>query len=109
MELEAVNRLYLELLIDDCRNLGTEAIARTPAAARYLLSLRIWRRVYLDHDLGEGETGYDVLTWALERGLMPERVQLVTSNPVGRQNMRAALENAGYVTADGINFSGGNL
>ena len=48
------------------------------------------------------------LAYALDpykRGHIPSRVQLVTANPVGRQNMRAALEVAGYVTRDGSNFA----
>jgi hypothetical protein len=36
--------------------------------------------------------------------MLPPKVQLVTSNPVGRSNMRAALESVGYSTADGFNF-----
>ena len=93
------------LLIDDERNLKTEAVARTAAAGRKLLAIGGWECVCFDHDLGEQESGYDVLTWGLAQGHIPVRVQLVTSNPVGRQNMRAALEAAGYVTRDGINFA----
>ena len=92
------------LLIDDLRDLNTEAIARTPEAGKKLLTLGGWECLCLDHDLATEESGYDVLVWALERDLAPVRVQLVTSNPVGRNNMRAALESAGYCTHDGINF-----
>lgn len=92
------------LLIDDERNLNTEAIARTAQAGRKLLAAGGWDCVCFDHDLGETESGYDVLSWALKAKLLPSRVQLVTSNPVGRQNMRAALEAAGYSSRDGINF-----
>jgi hypothetical protein len=92
------------LLIDDKRNLNTDAIARTPEAGRKLLSLGGWDCVCFDHDLGCKESGYDVLVWGINAGLLPKQVQLVTSNPVGRQNMRVALENAGYATKDGINF-----
>lgn len=93
------------LLIDDVRDLNTEAIARTPEAGRKLLALGGWKCLCLDHDLAAAESGYDILVWALELGLVPAMVQLVTSNPVGRSNMRAALETAGYVTCDGINFT----
>lgn len=92
------------LLIDDTRDLNTEAIARTPAAARELLSLKCWYCVCFDHDLGNKQTGYDILKWALENDLLPSRVQLVTSNPVGRDNMRSSLEHSGYKTIDGVNF-----
>lgn len=92
------------LLIDDQRNLNTEAIARTVEAGRKLLSVGGWECVCFDHDLGGLESGYDLLKWGLDRGLVPSRVQLVTDNPVGRKNMRTALEVAGYKTSDGINF-----
>jgi hypothetical protein len=52
----------------------------------------------MDHDLGDVDeaTGYDVLVWAIGRGVVPANVMMVTSNPVGRDNMVAALENIGY-------------
>lgn len=92
------------LLIDDKRDLNTEAIARTAEAGRKLLEAGGWDCVCFDHDLGGEESGYDVMKWGLERGYMPESVQLVTSNPVGRRNMKDILESAGYVIKDGINF-----
>lgn len=92
------------LLIDDERDLNTEVIARTPEAGRRLLAIGGWACLCLNHDLACEESGYDVLVWALERDLVPARVQLVTSNPAGRQNMRAALVASGYVTRDGIHF-----
>ena len=96
--------LTMWLLIDDERNLNTEAVARNAASGKRMLEAGGWECVCFDHDLGEGESGYDVLVWGLEKGLIPDRVQLVTSNPVGRKNMRAALEAAGFNTIDGINF-----
>jgi hypothetical protein len=94
------------LLIDDIRDLNVEAIARTPAAARKLLAAGGWECVCFDHDLGEAssESGYDVLKWGLEQNFLPAKVQLVTSNPVGRENMTQALLQAGYSSKDGINF-----
>lgn len=92
------------LLIDDCRNLKVDVIARTAAAGKAMLDNCKWKCVCFDHDLGETLTGYDVLVWGLQRDLIPAQVQLVTSNPVGRKNMAAALENSGYTTIDGTNF-----
>lgn len=92
------------LLIDDCRDLNADVIARTPEAGKRMLALGGWECVCFDHDLACAETGYDVLVWALEKQFLPVKVQLVTSNPVGRQNMRQALEAHGYVTVDGFNF-----
>jgi len=93
------------LLIDDERDLNIEVIARTAGAGKMMLAAGVWECVCFDHDLGEQESGYDVLMWGLEREYIPSRVQLVTSNPVGRKNMRAALEAAGYATCDGTNFT----
>ena len=93
------------LLIDDERNLNTEAVARTADAGKKLLAIQGWDCVCFDHDLGpDQDSGYAVLMWAIERGYLPGKVQLVTSNPVGLRNMRAALESEGYSTGDGRNF-----
>jgi hypothetical protein len=95
------------LLIDDVRDLNCEVIARTPEAARRALFAGPWDCVCFDHDLGFAvtETGYDILVWALDRGLLPARVQLVTSNPVGRENMAKALLADGYKTNDNFNYT----
>lgn len=93
------------LLIDDVRELGTEAIARTPALGKKFLALGGWDCVCFDHDLGmHEETGYDVMKWAIQHNFLPDKVQLVTSNPVGRANMQAALVSAGFSSIDGINY-----
>lgn len=85
------------LLIDDERNLGCDVIARTYEGAKGVMEKCKFEGLCLDHDLGSGETGYDVLVWALEHGYVPAIVELVTSNPAGRDRMGAALENAGWV------------
>jgi hypothetical protein len=98
------------LLVDDIRTGGNEdVIARTPQAGKELLSKISWEGVILDHDLGDysTETGYDVLCWALEHNCLPNHVHLITSNPVGRQRMRVALEHACYHTKDGLRFKFG--
>ena len=86
------------LLIDDLRNTPSDFIARTPESGKISLERLhpVLTHVIFDHDLGEEETGYDVMVWALNNGVMPPNVQLVTNNPVGRDNMIAALLNAGY-------------
>ena len=85
------------LLIDDERNLKADAIARTPVMAKKLLQMGGWDGLYLDHDLASYEdTGYSILTWGLENNLIPNKVEIVSSNPVGVKNMADALESAGY-------------
>jgi hypothetical protein len=54
----------------------------------------------LDHDLGEGKTGYDLVKWlcfyngrdGYEENLFPNKIFLHTANPVGRINMYRLLE-----------------
>jgi hypothetical protein len=93
------------LLIDDIRDLNTDAIARTAGAGKALLKAYPWECLCLDHDLGEtSETGYQVLLWAINENALPEKVQLVTSNPVGRANMAQTLLANGYRSKDGFNF-----
>ncbi len=91
------------LIIDDQRELGCDVIARTPEAARALLTCAgfNFECVILDHDLGTKETGLDVLRYGIESETLPNRVQLCSSNPVGRQNMAAELKAAGYTSTDG--------
>ena len=85
------------LLIDDLRALEMDQIARTGEAGLRALRSSPVTHLYMDHDLGDDTTdGYRVLMQALEEGICPPNVFLVTSNPVGRQNMVAALENHGY-------------
>jgi len=95
------------LLVDDIRNTPSDFIARTYEAAELSLwSLKAYITVLiLDHDLGEEKTGYDLCVWALEHNCLPREVQLVTSNPVGRENIKLALINAGYASKNGLIWS----
>lgn len=94
------------LLIDDLRNTPSDFIARTPDAGKEALRRLspLLTHVIFDHDLGEGESGYDVMTWALDNDFMPDNVQLVTSNPVGRDNMIAALLANGYKAKNKLEY-----
>jgi len=91
------------LLIDDFREFDVDHIAKNARDGQQALLSFPVTHLYMDHDLGDVDqpTGYDVLVWALERGVCSPNVQMVTSNPVGRDNMVAALENAGYIK-DGV-------
>lgn len=81
------------LLIDDFRTFTVDRIARTGEEGVQALQEERWGLLYLDHDLGEGMTGYDVACW-LEKNPQhfPERVIIVSSNPVGRRNIERVLE-----------------
>lgn len=97
------NKMWL--LIDDVREMDVEAIARTPSAGKKLLAAGGWDCLCLDHDLGCEETGHDILKWAFEHQNVPSKVILVTANPVGREAMQKVLEEKGYKTKNGTEFS----
>lgn len=50
----------------------------------------------LDHDLGEGKTGYDICKFIVENQIPLIGYHLHTMNPVGRQNMEQLLSHYGY-------------
>ncbi len=99
----------IHVLIDDCRNCYVDIIARTPEAGMEVLKHFVGQIecLYLDHDLGTETSGYDIAKWAMDNGYMPPKVQLVTSNPVGRKNIENVLMDAGYIRKDFINFERG--
>lgn len=88
------------LLIDDQRTLPVDRIARTYAEGIAALAEQHWDILYLDHDLGDFSgvdgkelTGYDVACWLEQNPQhLPGRVEIVTSNPVGRRNIESALQ-----------------
>lgn len=93
-------------IIDDERTLGCELIARTAKVGKLILS-ELSNRIEclcIDHDLGTLETGYDVINWAVENDCLPKHVQVVSMNPVGKENIARALVAAGYRSRDNINF-----
>ncbi len=94
------------LLIDDERDLNCDVIARTAKAGKRLLSIVCWDVVCFDHDLGLGETGYDVLMYAIENEFLfnVKKIQLVTSNPVGRAKMETALLMDGWKRLNPMEF-----
>ena len=88
------------LLIDDLRNIEATRVARTYNEGIEALKDGPWDLLLLDHDLGcydsvgREKTGYDIICF-LEENLqyLPERIELVTMNPVGRLKMNAAIVN----------------
>ena len=94
------------LLIDDERDLNCDAIARNAKAGKKLLTSGGWDVVCFDHDLGHGETGYDVLMFAIDLNLLStvSKIQLVTANPVGRAKMATALIMDGWTKVSPVEF-----
>lgn len=93
-------------IIDDIRELHCDFIAKTPADGVKMMRDNFDEigHLCMDHDLCSAVTGYDVLRTLGNMELIPEHVQMVTSNPVGRMNMANYLLGLGYETRDGINF-----
>lgn len=55
--------------------------------------------LYLDHDLGEGISGYDFCKWFIKWNYERQHnttFVLLTANPVGRDNMRQLMTHYGY-------------
>lgn len=97
----------MHVLIDDCKNLNADIIARTYAAGIAILQAKIVTHLYLDFDLGETKTGYDLLMSGFFQNLIPDFVQLVTHNPPGRKQMAGLLEEKGYSSNDGCTYKRG--
>ena len=85
------------LVIDDVRVIEADYTARTFEEG--IAALKVggpWALLYLDHDLGDpdpSKTGYDIINF-LEANpkLLPGRIVLVTSNPVGRKKMQVVID-----------------
>ncbi|MFY4731231.1 cyclic-phosphate processing receiver domain-containing protein [Nitrospira sp. BLG_2] len=71
---------------------------RTAEDAIALLETGKVTKISLDHDLGQVKTGYDVAKWIEENAIKGTLTKLCirvhTQNPVGRQNICAACQNA---------------
>lgn len=98
------------LLIDDMRNIKADVIARTfEEGIKALRTGGQFDILFLDHDLGgtdghgteipvtiEGElympNGYGIVCFLENHThLLPKKIELVTSNPVGRKNMQVVI------------------
>lgn len=82
----------MHLWVDDCKPepYGC-AVARTFDDALALMRRYSYPVLYLDHDLGEARTGYDLLLQVQAEGICPPRVECISWNPVGRARILAAL------------------
>jgi CheY-like chemotaxis protein len=94
------------LLIDDLRDIKADRVCRTyEDAIKALTEEGPFGLCLLDHDLasydkhGREKTGYDILCF-LEANpqYLPEKIILVTANPVGRQKMQALINRLYYST-----------
>ena len=87
----------IKLFVDDIRNpehLGLEGwtIARTSKRAIAILSQGNVVECSLDHDLGGDDTGYKVICWMENNGVIPENgISCHSSNPVGREKINMVI------------------
>jgi len=86
------------LLIDDKRDLTANRVARNYDQGIVALQQEKWDLLLLDHDLGDfshdkEKTGYDILLFLEENPqYLPKGIQIVSSNPVGRQRMQVVID-----------------
>src|SRR5258708_372737 len=92
----------IKLWLDDIRPMPPYYThwAKTVQEAIELLKTNNVVECSLDHDLGQGETGYDLAKWIENHAhngfLQPIRCKIHSQNPVGKQNMQMALANASH-------------
>ena len=93
----------MNLWVDDLRSAPDGwLLAKTASEAIALLRQGNIQQISLDHDLGEPESvvgsGYQVAIWLEEQAytgnwaVIPDRISIHSANPVGRQNMLAAID-----------------
>ena len=93
----------MNLWVDDLRSAPDGwLLATTASEAIALLRQGNIQHLSLDHDLGEPASivgsGYQVAIWLEEQAhtenwaVIPDRISIHSANPVGRQNMRAAID-----------------
>jgi hypothetical protein len=85
------------ILVDDFRNMDVDKICRNYQSGKLAIMQDKYDVLYLDHDLGEYHTGYDFIKWCIRNKCTPKKVYIVSSNPVGRDNIGYALKSDGYI------------
>ena len=93
----------MNLLIDDVKEgCWADIVARNARAGKAILEelSGCISYLYIDHDLGGETSGYDVVRWALARGYLPNKVQVVSLNPPGRKAIKNILLDNDYKERD---------
>jgi hypothetical protein len=93
------------LLIDDLRRMEVDCTVRTFDQGMKMLELGGWGTLYIDHDLGENEdnlNGYALINYLIDLDMAAgenrtaDKIVIVSSNPVGRENIERALLHSGW-------------
>lgn len=90
----------MKLFVDDIRvpSDNTWTVARTYDEAISVLKDGDVEVLSLDHDLGEGKSGYDVICWVEDKVftdtdfIPPKEILVHSANPVGRNRIYAAID-----------------
>lgn len=84
----------MKLWVDDERPAPDESWTVSKTGGNAAIMLTMYRddleEVSLDHDLGEGATGYNVLAYMISEKIWPKVLTIHTSNPPARKRMLAA-------------------
>ena len=63
-------------------------------------------KVYFDHDLGMGKSGYDcakfLVEWCMEKGYDVPDYDIQSANPIGRKNIESVFETYWKVFFDNV-------
>lgn len=101
----------MKLLVSRREDFYCDIIVRTSKAAKLVIQSAIdsdleseFDCVYFDCDLESEQKGYYTLKWALEYSTLPDHIQIVTTDPVSKQDMAVLLKSHNYETTDNNNF-----
>ena len=102
--------MKINLYLDDIRECPKGFIvARTVEEAIEILETQTVGILSLDHDLGEDlegnilKSGYDLVKYICQEGLIVDEIRFHTANPVGRENMYQTLIGAqrrGFISSN---------
>ena len=84
--------MSFNLYVDDIRSAPTGwVLARTIKESINYLKTGNVDCLSLDHDLGSKQTGMDIVNYCIDKQIFPNRIEIHSKNPVGKQNMIAML------------------
>ena len=79
------------------RNVKTIWVKDYDSFVEYIENNKLPDGICFDHDLGEGNSGYDCVNWlinyCMDNGCKFPPAGFQSANPVGRENMMAKIEN----------------
>jgi len=84
--------MTFDLYVDDVRQSPSRwVLAKTFDDAIRSLKTGNVNHLSLDHDLGLGKTGMDIVKFMMNNKIYPNKITIHSKNPVGKQNMLVYL------------------